>query len=61
MTIDPRELDVRRRMAARQLYADGAPGLEGLTGERLRAKELADAYNRTAARDDPPRTLVRDG
>jgi galactoside O-acetyltransferase len=58
MTIDPGELDVRRRMAARELYSDGAPGLEGLAGERLRGKEPADAYNRTAARDEEGRRTL---
>ncbi|MGX1515973.1 sugar O-acetyltransferase [Streptomyces collinus] len=58
MTTDPREREVRRRMAARELYADGAPGLEGLAEERLRGKELADAYNRTGARDEEGRRAL---
>ncbi|MFF2375344.1 sugar O-acetyltransferase [Streptomyces xiamenensis] len=49
--MDDREREVRRRMAAHELYSDGAPGLEGLAEERLRGKERADAYNRTGARD----------
>ncbi|MFE8922491.1 sugar O-acetyltransferase [Streptomyces rochei] len=61
MTMDPRERDVRRRMAAHRLYADGAPGLEGLAEERTRGKELADAYNRTGARDEEGRgALLRE-
>ncbi|MFE0419002.1 sugar O-acetyltransferase [Streptomyces tendae] len=61
MTTDPREREVRRRMAARELYADGAPGLAGLAEERLRGKELADAYNRTGARDEEGRrALLKD-
>ncbi|WP_395576474.1 sugar O-acetyltransferase [Streptomyces sp. BK79] len=55
MTTDPREREVRRRMAAHELYTDGAPGLEGLAQERLRGKELADAYNRTGPRDEEGR------
>ncbi|MGP2439558.1 sugar O-acetyltransferase [Streptomyces sp. JW3] len=52
MTADPREDEVRRRMTARELYQDGVPGL---TEERLRGKELADAYNRSAPRDQEGR------
>ncbi|MBT2415071.1 sugar O-acetyltransferase [Streptomyces sp. ISL-12] len=55
MTPDPHEQDVRRRMAARELYSDGVPGL---TEERLRGKEPADAYNRTAPRDEAGRTAL---
>ncbi|ONK14175.1 sugar O-acetyltransferase [Streptomyces sp. MP131-18] len=51
MTIDDREREVRRRIAAHELYTDHAPGLERLEEERIRGKELADAYNRTAPRD----------
>ncbi|MGX1409404.1 maltose acetyltransferase domain-containing protein [Streptomyces ambofaciens] len=58
MTTDPREREVRRTMAARELYSDGAPGLEGLAEERLRGKELADAYNRTGPRDEEGRRAV---
>ncbi|WP_267714562.1 maltose acetyltransferase domain-containing protein [Streptomyces sp. CoH17] len=58
MPTDPRELEVRRRMAAQELYSDGAPGLEGLAEERLRGKELADAYNRTGARDEEGRRAL---
>ncbi|MCL7369553.1 MULTISPECIES: sugar O-acetyltransferase [Streptomyces] len=58
MPTDPRELEVRRRMAAQELYSDGAPGLEGLTEERLRGKDLADAYNRTGARDEEGRRAL---
>ncbi|CAL9656661.1 Galactoside O-acetyltransferase [Streptomyces sp. enrichment culture] len=55
MTPDPHEQDVRRRMAARELYRDGVPGL---TEERLRGKELADAFNRTAPRDEAGRAAL---
>ncbi|MGW0817861.1 sugar O-acetyltransferase [Streptomyces viridiviolaceus] len=58
MTVDPREREVRRRMAAQELYCDAAPGLEGLEEERLRGKELADAYNRTAPRDQEGRRAL---
>ncbi|MFK0117622.1 sugar O-acetyltransferase [Streptomyces sp. NPDC090994] len=55
MAPDPHEQDVRRRMAAQELYCDGVPGL---TEERLRGKELADAYNRTAPRDEAGRAAL---
>lgn len=58
MTTDPRETEVRRRMAAQELYSDGVPGLEGLAEERLRGEELADAYNRTGARDEEGRRTI---
>ncbi|MDR7278532.1 sugar O-acetyltransferase [Catenuloplanes atrovinosus] len=48
--MDEREREVRRRMAARELYRDADPGLEGLAEERTRGKELADEYNRTSPR-----------
>lgn len=51
MSLNDHEREVRRRMAARELYTDSAPGLEALEEERVRGKELADAYNATAARD----------
>ncbi|PHP53415.1 sugar O-acetyltransferase [Actinomyces ruminis] len=49
--IDPREAEVRRRMAAQELYLDEGPGLEGLTEQRIRGKELAAEYNATSPRD----------
>ncbi|MFF9690832.1 sugar O-acetyltransferase [Streptomyces sp. NPDC014623] len=58
MTTDPRKTEVRRRMAAQELYSDGVPGMEGLAEERLRGKELADAYNRTGARDEEGRRTI---
>ncbi|WP_320781760.1 sugar O-acetyltransferase [Streptomyces sp. CRN 30] len=58
MTPDPRETETRRRMAAHELYCDGDPGLEALAEERLRGKELADAYNRTGARDQAGRDAL---
>jgi galactoside O-acetyltransferase len=51
VTLDDPEREVRRRMAAQELYSDGAPGLERLEEERFRGKELADRYNRTGPRD----------
>ncbi|MFV0137790.1 sugar O-acetyltransferase [Streptomyces sp. HMX87] len=57
----PEEREVRRTMAARELYSDGGPGLEGLAEERFRGKELADACNRTGARDqEGRRALLRE-
>ncbi|NDR54776.1 sugar O-acetyltransferase [Actinomyces sp. 565] len=49
--IDPREAEVRRRMAAQELYLDEGPGLEALTEQRIHGKELAAAYNATSPRD----------
>ena len=51
--MDDREREVRRRMAAHELYTDAAPGLEELEEERIRGKELADAFNAT-----PPRATA---
>ena len=51
--MDEREREVRRRMAAHELYTDAAPGLEGLEEERVRGKELANAYNATPAARRP--------
>ena len=48
--MDEREREVRRRMAAHELYVDAGPGLEGLEEERIRGKELADEYNATRPR-----------
>ena len=50
-TMDARERDVRNRMDQHELYTDSGPGLEALTEERLRGKDLADAFNATRARD----------
>ncbi len=49
--MDPREQEVRRRMAAHELYTDAGPGLDGLTAERGRAKELAHELNTTSPRE----------
>lgn len=49
--IDPREAEVRRRMAAQELYLDEGPGLEALTEQRIRGKELVAEYNATSPRD----------
>lgn len=53
--MDEREREVRRRMAAHELYTDAAPGLEGLEEERIRGKELADEYNATRPRETAER------
>ena len=53
--MDEREREVRRRMAAHELYTDAAPGLEGLEEERIRGKELADEYNATRPRQTAER------
>lgn len=49
--MDPREQEVRRRMAAHELYTDGGEGLEALTEERDAAKQLAFELNNTPPRD----------
>ena len=56
--MDPRERDVRDRMDAHELYTDAGPGLESLTEERLRGKDLADEFNNTRARDNAGRTRI---
>lgn len=45
------ERDVRRAMRAQELYQDEGPGLEALTEERHRAKELTWRFNQTNPRD----------
>lgn len=57
-SMDPRERDVRNRMAQHQLYTDAGPGLEKLTEERLRGKDLADEFNATRARDEEGRLRI---
>ena len=54
-TMDARERNVRDRMRLHELYTDAGPGLEKLTEERLRGKDLADEFNATAARDGAAR------
>ncbi|WP_306212549.1 sugar O-acetyltransferase [Actinoplanes sp. RD1] len=49
--INEAEREVRRRMAAHELYRDGAPGLEALEEERIRGKELVHDYNATRPRE----------
>ncbi|WP_372488126.1 sugar O-acetyltransferase [Cryobacterium zhongshanensis] len=56
--LDPRERDVRDRMDHHHLYTDSGAGLEKLTEERLRGKDLADDFNATRARDDEGRQLI---
>ncbi|WP_448760046.1 sugar O-acetyltransferase [Actinomyces oricola] len=46
-----REIEVRRRMAAQELYTDEGPGLEALSEQRTRGKELAAQFNATSPRD----------
>ncbi|MER7486065.1 sugar O-acetyltransferase [Streptomyces sp. NPDC126497] len=58
---DDAEREVRRRMAAHELYTDSAPGLDRLEEERLRGKELAAAYNATGPRDEEARRALLDG
>ncbi|MFA3875487.1 hypothetical protein ABS735_17595 [Streptomyces sp. MMCC 100] len=54
MTTGPREHETRRR-TARELYSDGAPGLEALAEERLRGKEPADVPPMTVVAGTPAR------
>jgi galactoside O-acetyltransferase len=56
--MDPRERDVRDRMDAHELYTDSGLGLEALTEERLRGKDLADEFNATRARDAAGRQRI---
>lgn len=49
--MDDREREVRRRMAAHELYTDYGPGLEELDEERVRGKELAHDFNATRPRE----------
>jgi galactoside O-acetyltransferase len=57
-TMNPRERDVRDRMERHELYTDAGPGLEALTEERLRGKDLADEFNATRARDNVGRQRI---
>ncbi|WP_244285905.1 sugar O-acetyltransferase [Cryobacterium zongtaii] len=57
-TMDARERDVRNRMDQHQLYTDAGAGLEALTEERLRGKDLADDFNATRARDESGRQRI---
>jgi len=57
-SMDPRERDVRDRMDRHELYTDAGEGLESLTEERLRGKDLADDFNATRARDDAGRKRI---
>jgi galactoside O-acetyltransferase len=57
-SMDPRERDVRNRMVNHELYTDAGPGLESLTEERLRGKDLADEFNATRGRDEVGRQLL---
>lgn len=56
--MDEREAEVRRRMAQHELYLDAGPGLDALTDQRIRGKELAAEYNATSPRDDAGRAAL---
>jgi galactoside O-acetyltransferase len=56
--MDQREHEVRRRMDAQELYTDTGPGLEALTEQRIRGKELAREYNDLPVRDFAGRRRV---
>jgi galactoside O-acetyltransferase len=58
--MNERDDDVRRRMAAHELYTDGGPGLEGLAERRVRGKELAHDYNATRPRETERRREILD-
>lgn len=59
--MDPREAEVRRRMDARELYTDEGPGLEALSEQRTRGKELAREFNATSPGDaDGRRRLLEE-
>jgi galactoside O-acetyltransferase len=49
------EREVRRRMAAHELYRDAGPGLEALDEERIAGKELVHDFNATRPRDTATR------
>jgi galactoside O-acetyltransferase len=49
--MDEREIEVRRRMDAQELYTDVGPGLEALEEARVRGKELAREFNGLEPRD----------
>lgn len=56
--MDDREAEIRRRMDAQELYTDEGPGLDRLTEQRIRGKELAAAYNATSPRDAEGRAAL---
>jgi len=58
--MNERDDDVRRRMAAHELYTDGGPGLEDLAERRVRGKELAHDYNATRPRETERRREILD-
>ena len=55
---DDAEREVRRRMAAHELYTDAVPGLERLEEERLR--EVLRSFTPPAAPLVPPPPALRD-
>lgn len=48
--IDPHEREVRRLMAAHDLYTDAGPRMGALAARRMRGKELVHEYNQTSPR-----------
>lgn len=59
--MDEREIEVRRRMANQELYKDTGPGLEALSEQRVRGKELAEEFNASSPRDMESRAaLIRE-
>ncbi len=56
--MDDREREVRRRMAAHELYTDSGPGLEALDEERVRGKELVHDFNATRPRETAERERI---
>ncbi|WP_129337675.1 sugar O-acetyltransferase [Cellulomonas endophytica] len=56
--MDEREPEVRRRIAAQELYTDSGAGLEGLEESRVRGKELAREFNGLEPRDVARRDAV---
>ncbi len=56
--MDDREREVRRRIAAHELYTDAAPGLEALEEERITAKELVHDFNATRPRETAERERI---
>lgn len=56
--MDQREVEVRRRMAAQELYRDVGPGLEALEESRTRGKELVHDFNATRPRETAERERI---
>jgi galactoside O-acetyltransferase len=58
--MNERDDEVRRRMAAHELYTDGGDGLEDLAERRVRGKELVHDYNATRPRETERRRELLD-